>query len=198
MDEEEVKLPFVPSFNTEYGDNYKWNTRRTDASTMNMAATGMFDPSFDKDAAMHSAEDIPPPMLTAINNADFPSSQYPSVYRETVIHKDDRGSYIDPFVGYASKPCGRRMIYDKTHPLKMYASQYSSELADAPNIYSFPTTTGLAPTQPWKSDMGWQMEGCEAHWPTQAWKDWTKIAECPPYDGHSDQPEYSQYKVQVP
>ena len=29
--------------------------------------------------------------------AEFQSQKYPSVYRETVIHKDDRGKYIDPF-----------------------------------------------------------------------------------------------------
>ena len=89
-------------------------------------------------------------------------------------------------------------MYDKTHPMKMYASQWSSELADAPGCYSFPTTTGLDPQQPWKTDMTWQMEGEEGHWPTDGWKQWTQIAQCPPYDGHSDQPEYSLYKVQVP
>ncbi len=30
-------------------------------------------------------------------NLEFQSQQYPSVYREIVIHKDDRGKYLDPF-----------------------------------------------------------------------------------------------------
>ncbi len=80
----------------------------------------------------------------------------------------------------------------------MYGSQWSSELADAPGCYSFPTTTGLAPQQPWTKNMAWKLEGEEGCWPTGQWKEWTHVAECPPYDGHSDQPEYSKYKVQVP
>ena len=49
----------------------------------------------------------------------------------------------------ANKPYGRRLIYDQSHPQKMYASQWSSELADPPGPYSFPTTTGLPAEQPW-------------------------------------------------
>ena len=80
----------------------------------------------------------------------------------------------------------------------MYASQWSSEIADAPGCYSFPTTTELAPEQPWTKNMSWKQEGEEANWPTNHWKEWRQVAESPTYDGHSDQPEYSKYKVQVP
>ena len=47
---------------------------------------------------------------------EFYSTEYPSIYRETVIHKDERGHYIDPFKGLASKPYGRRLMYDQSHP----------------------------------------------------------------------------------
>ena len=89
-------------------------------------------------------------------------------------------------------------MYDDSHPDKMYGSAYSSELADHPGCYSFPTTTGFDPEQPWTKDMSWQENGCTGKWPTDQWKNWTNVALCPPYDGHSDQPQYSQYKVQVP
>ena len=88
-------------------------------------------------------------------------------------------------------------MYDDSHPDKMYGSQWSSELADVPGCYSFPTTTGLDPEIPWTKDMAWRMEGEQGYWPTDCWKQWTKVAECPPYDGHDDQVEYSKYKVHV-
>ena len=49
----------------------------------------------------------------------FQSEKYPSVYRETIVRKDDRGKYIDPFKNIATKPYGRRLMYDDTHPQKM-------------------------------------------------------------------------------
>lgn len=42
-----------------------------------------------------------------------------------------------------------------------------------------------------------QREGEVGEWPTPLWKDWTRIASCPTYDGHDDQVEYSKYKVQI-
>ena len=80
----------------------------------------------------------------------------------------------------------------------MYASQWSSEIADVPGCYSFPTTTGLEAEQPWTKNMQWKLEGQVGNWPAELWKEWRQVAECPTYDGHSDQPEYSKYKVQVP
>ena len=87
----------------------------------------------------------------------FQSTEHPSVYRETVVHKDDRGKYIDPFRNLIAKPYGRRLRYDQTHPDSIYASQWSSELADPPSIYSFPTPTGLAPEIPWSRKLQWQV-----------------------------------------
>lgn len=94
---------------------------------------------------------------TTWDRTQFTSELYPSIYRETVIHKDDRGKYIDPFKSIASKPYGRRLMHDETHPDKMYPSQWSSELADAPGPYSYPTTTGLAPEIPFNKDLQWQV-----------------------------------------
>ena len=47
---------------------------------------------------------------------EFYSTEYPSIYREIVIQKDERGHYIDPFKGLASKPYGRRLMCDQSHP----------------------------------------------------------------------------------
>ena len=102
---------------------------------------------------------MPTDAMATRDPAVFASQQYPSVYRETVIHKDDRGKYIDPFKNIASKPYGRRLMYDPSHPDKMYASQWSSELADHAGSYSFPTTTGLDPEIPFKQDLQWQVSG---------------------------------------
>ena len=133
-----------------------------------------------------------------IDNTEFYSEMYPSVWRETVVHKDDRGKYVDPFANLISKPYGRRLMYDPTHPQMIYGSQWSSELADVNGCYSFPTTTGLDPEMPWTKDMSWRTEGQEGHWPTDEWKHWSSGALCPTYDGHTDQLEYSQYKTHVP
>ena len=76
----------------------------------------------------HTRSPYMPPTRT--NDQEFYSEKYPSIYRETVIHKDDRGKYINPFKNIANKPYGRRLMYDDTHPDKMYPSQWSSELAD--------------------------------------------------------------------
>jgi len=32
-------------------------------------------------------------------------------------------------------------------------------------------------------------------WPTGQWKEWTKVATCPCYDGRDDQVQYSKYKM---
>merc|ERR1711976_377053 len=123
----------------------------------------------------------------------------PSRFRETVAPKDPSdGNYRDSFKTIANKPYGRRLMYDTTHPDKMYPSQWSSELADEPGPYSFPTTTGLPPEIPFNRDLQWQKEGEVGAWPTDLWKQWRGVATCPPYDGHDDQVEYSKYKVHVP
>ena len=89
--------------------------------------------------------------------AHFPSATYPSIYRELRVRKDEKGHYIDPFKNIATKPYGRRLMYDQSHPDKMYGSQWSSELADVPAPYSFPTTTELDPEIPWCKDIQWQV-----------------------------------------
>ena len=91
--------------------------------------------------------------------AHFPSATYPSIYRELRVRKDEKGHYIDPFKNIATKPYGRRLMYDQSHPDKMYGSQWSSELADVPAPYSFPTTTELDPEIPWCKDIQWQVCG---------------------------------------
>ena len=131
-------------------------------------------------------------------NPPFRSELYPTVYRDTIVRKDERGHYIDPYKTLATKPYGRRLRYDTTHPDKMYGSSYNSELADMPGPYSFPTTTGFEPELPWTKDMAWSADNEVGQWPTDSWKHWKKIALCPPYEGHSDQTQYQQYKVQVP
>ena len=101
---------------------------------------------------------IPPPYGNlARDPMAFHSTHYPNVYRETVLHKDDRGKYIDPFQNLANRRYGRRLLYDQSHPNKIYASQWNSELADVPSIYSFPTTTGLQPEIPFAKDLQWQV-----------------------------------------
>ncbi len=69
-------------------------------------------------AAMMMTETQGAPQVTQgeMSSAEFYSTEYPSVYRETVVHKDERGHYIDPFRGLASKGYGRRLMYDQSHP----------------------------------------------------------------------------------
>lgn len=95
--------------------------------------------------------------LTGRNPAVFQSTEYPCVYRETVVHKDDRARYIDPFKDVITTPSGRRLMYDSSHPDMIFGSQWSSELADPPGPYSFPVTTELEPEIPWTKEMQWQV-----------------------------------------
>ena len=61
---------------------------------------------------------------------EFYSTEYPSIYRETVIHKDERGHYIDPFKGLASKPYGRRLMYDQSHPeVRFFSTSIVSKIS---------------------------------------------------------------------
>ena len=131
-------------------------------------------------------------------NTEFRSTEYPNVYREVALRKDDRGKYTNPYKDYAGKEYGRRLLYDPDHPDKMYASQCSSELADPAGPYSFPTTTELPAEVPWTKNMVWKEEGQEGAWPTEQWRQWTTVAMCPPYNGHSDQLEYNKFKTSVP
>ena len=101
-----------------------------------------------------TTKQAPPAGMLARDPTLFPSSHYPNVYRETVLHKDDRGKYIDPFRNLSDR---RRLLYDQSHPDKIYGSQWSSELADVPSIYSFPTPTGLKPELPFSKDLQWQV-----------------------------------------
>lgn len=198
-------------YGTEYTDNYGWDDERTKANPRTKSASGLFDGtqsgsqapqvmSFGHPGTGMTMASLPPSqqMPPGRDPAVFESQQYPSVFRETVVRKDDRGKYIDPYKNITTKPCGRKLMYDPTHPDKMYGSMWSSELADMPGPYSFPTTTGLDPEIPWTKDMEWQAEGEVGQWPTEQWKNWTNVAQCPTYDGHDDQIEYHKYKVQVP
>lgn len=97
------------------------------------------------------------------NPAYFESAEHPCVYRETSVRKDEHGRYIDPFKNVITSPSGRRLMYDSTHPDMIYASQWSSELADPPGPYSFPTTTRLDPEIPWTKEMQWQVGGRTNH-----------------------------------
>ena len=203
---------YAPGFGTEYTENYCWDQDKATASSRDRKsgdqnvswkqpdpllvarqaaeAAAAAAAAGQQGASQQSAETRDP--------AEFQSTKYPSIYRETIIRKDDRGKYIDPFNNIANKPYGRRLMYDDTHPDKIYPSQWSSELADQPGTYSFPTTTELDPEIPWTKDMQWKAEGEVGRWPTEQWKEWTDIASCPTYDGHDDQVQYHQYKVQIP
>lgn len=85
------------------------------------------------------------------------SEQFSSVYRDTKLPKHPDGKWRFPCDTVATKPYGRRLMYDATHPDAMYASQWSSELADPPGPYSFATTTGLPAELPWTKDLNWQV-----------------------------------------
>lgn len=89
--------------------------------------------------------------------ARFSSKNYPCAYRETAVMKDDRDRYIDPFRGLVTMPDGRRLMYDSTHPDGIFASQWSSELADPPGPYSFPAPLPFNAEIPWKKDLQWQV-----------------------------------------
>lgn len=185
---------YTPGFGTEYVERYDWTRRHDNATSQNQGATGMFTGATTQ-YPVGDMRSVPASM--APPNVEFQSTAYPSVYREVAVQRDDRGKYTNPNKDYASKEYGRRLIYDPDHPDKMYASQWSSELADPNGPYSFPTTTGLAPEIPWSKDMCWREEGQQAQWATDQWKQWTEVAQCPPYDGHTDQLEYHKYKVQI-
>ncbi len=79
----------------------------------------------------------------------------------------------------------------------MYASQWSSELADHHGCYSFHTPTGQEYEQPWTQDLSWRRDGEQGSWPTDQWKEWTQIGMAPAYDGHSNDPKYSEYKMRA-
>ena len=48
---------------------------------------------------LYNGNPIPENTVFTLRRTLLFSRQYPSVYRETVLHKDDRGSYINPYVG---------------------------------------------------------------------------------------------------
>lgn len=94
------------------------------------------------------------------NRPEFSSEHYSSVYRDTRLPKHPDSKWRSPCDTVATKPYGRRLMYDATHPDAMYASQWSSELADPPGPYSFSTTTGLPAELPWTKDLNWQVRHC--------------------------------------
>ncbi|ELU10517.1 hypothetical protein CAPTEDRAFT_223814 [Capitella teleta] len=192
-----TKLP-PKGYGTEYSENFHWGLGEINASSWNKESSGLFD----SQPMLSSRGQHPPPthqspLAASADPETFYSNQYPSIYRETIAPKDDRGNYKDAFAPIANKPDGRRLMHDESHPDKMYPSQWSSELADGAGLYSYPTTTGLAPEIPFNKDLMWKAHGQTGEWPTPMWKTWRQAATCPPYDGHDDQVEYSKYKVQV-
>ena len=110
-----------------------------------------------EDSRLQSCRTVPNCAVSGRDPALFVSTEYPCVYRETRVLKDDRQHYIDPFANLIVKDDGRRLMYDASHPDMIYASQYSSELADPPGPYSFPAPTGLSPEIPWTKDLHWQV-----------------------------------------
>lgn len=199
--------PRTEAWGTEYTDNFGWDQANASTTYRTMQASGLLDGRENTCASMGweltdgatgqsaMARDLD---TQARDPSSFPSEIYTSVYRETIIRKDDRGHYIDPFKNITTKASGRRLMYDTSHPDKMYPSMPSSELADHPGCYSFPTTTGLEPSIPFTQDLQWQSNAEVGHWPTDYWKNWTKQGVSPVYDGHDDQVEYSKLKVHVP
>lgn len=200
---------YKPGYGTEYTDNYHWDQYYKSqelnrellcrplcgaAEQSDCCLTKTYDGKKEQDLRQLAR----PCELTGRNPAVFQSTEYPCVYRETVVHKDDRERYIDPFKDVITTPSGRRLMYDSSHPDMIFASQWSSELADPPGPYSFPVTTELEPEIPWTKEMQWQVESEVGKWPTDLWKTWTKTAACPCYDGYDDQIQYSKYKVNVP
>jgi len=185
-------------YGTEYSDNFcqeagfAASKSRQEAAFVNQ--TNEAQPSQGVQQATRTEEAYPQLQYTS----EFPSQQYPGILRETIVRKDERGHYIDPFKNLVSKPSGRLLMHDETHTEKMYASQWSSELADNNGPYSFPTTTELPPEIPFNKDLQWKANGEAGQWPTELWKHWRSVAMCPNYDGHDDQVEYSKYKISVP
>lgn len=200
---------YKPGYGTEYTDNYDWNQyyksqelnrellcRPLCGTTekLDCCLTKTFDGKAERDIRRLAI----PCQGLGRDPAQFESAEYPCVYRETSVRKDDRARYIDPYKDVITTASGRRLMYDSTHPDMIYGSQWSSELADPPGPYSFPTTTELEPEIPWTKEMQWQVESEVGRWPTEKWKAWTKEAVAPCYDGYDDQVQYSKYKVSNP
>jgi len=128
-------------YRTEYKDNYSWDNYNLADNAATLAGPGLLKP---QSASYSQQQGSRHPTLGAgapnfrsstlgnqpggaiIDNTEFYSEQYPSIWRETIVRKDDRGTYIDPFKDVVSKPYGRRLMYDATHPQMMYGSQWSS------------------------------------------------------------------------
>jgi hypothetical protein len=198
---------YRPGYGTEYTDNYNWKEYYASRELNRDIADHLVgDGSRQRPYKPTENDPCPKPQPVRCcvapkcdargrDPAVFSSDEYPCVYRELRIIKDDRDRYIDPFRLMVAKPDGRRLLYDPTHPHMIYGSQWSSELADPPGPYSFPVPVGFDAEIPWKKDLQWQVESEVGKWPTNRWKEWTKVAACPTYDGYDDQVKYSQYTV---
>lgn len=87
----------------------------------------------------------------------FISSKYKSVFRGSKLAKDSQGRYINPFKQVRTLSNGRRFMYDDTHPDMIYGSQFSPELVDVPNIYSYTSLNHLTPEIPWDKTISWKV-----------------------------------------
>ena len=90
-------------------------------------------------------------------HAKFISSKYKSIFRGCKLAKDAQGRYINPFKHVRTLSNGRRLMYDDTHPEMIYGSQFSSELVDVPNIYSYTSLNQLTPEIPWDKPIAWKV-----------------------------------------
>ncbi|CAD5115269.1 unnamed protein product [Dimorphilus gyrociliatus] len=166
-------MAYAPDYNTEYSDNF-----RLKAEEKGLNKEDIFRSQRTRPLEQCSIEQ-------RNNFAGFISNKHKSIFRD------------EPSKDVLNKPYGRRLMHDETHPDLIYGSQWSSELADHNGCYSFPTTTNLQAEHPFYKNLEWMKEGETGNWPTNAWKEWTQISECPKYDGYSDQVEYSKYKTNV-
>ncbi|KAK2150455.1 hypothetical protein LSH36_404g01004, partial [Paralvinella palmiformis] len=113
-----------PGYRTEYTDNYTTDKHGVGAGSWDKSSSGLFDgkalgtPRLTNPYASQANTANQQLASAERDPAVFPSQIYPSVFRETVIQKDDRGKYIDPFKNIANKPYGRRLMYDPSHPDK--------------------------------------------------------------------------------
>jgi len=205
-----IRTYLEPGYRTEYTENFEWDgfykSQELNKDVLCQPLCGMKPPFVPTDCCISETyagkEDLtmdhPPPRypcLTRRNVGQFKSDAYPCVYREVTVQRDDRDRYIDPFGDLITLRDGRRLMYDATHPDMMYASKWSSELADPPGPLSYPTTIGLEPHIPWSKDLQWQVESEVGKWPTDKWNCWTKRAACPSYCGHDDQTVYAKHKM---
>lgn len=166
-------MAYAPGYNTEYSDNFRPNIKEKGLVRED------FFPSRQTQSNKQSKFE------TFRGSTEFVSSKHQSIFRE----RSSRD--------LLNKPYGRRLMHDETHPDLIYGSQWSSELSDHNGCYSFPTTTNLQGGHPFYMNLEWMKNGETGNWPTNSWKEWVQISECPKYNGNSDQIKYAKFKTNV-